>query len=93
MMLARAGRLLASLPPPLLHRPVSSLGPLAAAFNAKPSQGAATFKLQWGQEKTGLFGLEELADSRGFHQLKVRWRSISSCSSCSSSCSSCSSCS
>ena len=87
MMLVRAGRLLASLPPALLHRPVSSLGPLAAAFNAKPSQGTATFKLQWGQEKTGLFGLEELADSRGFHQLKVRWQphscSSSSCFSCS----------
>ena len=50
-------------------RQVSSLGPLAAAFNSKQS---VQFKFQWGQEKTGLFGLPELKDSRGFLELKER---------------------
>merc|ERR1712142_1273765 len=50
-------------------RQVSSLGPLAAAFNSKQS---VQFKFQWGQEKTGLFGLPELRTSRGFIELKER---------------------
>jgi len=49
------------------NRPVSSLGPLAAAFNTKQN---AQFKFQWGQEKTGLFGLPELQKSSGFQELK-----------------------
>eukprot|EP00092_Neocalanus_flemingeri_P039565 GFUD01043081.1.p1 GENE.GFUD01043081.1~~GFUD01043081.1.p1 ORF type:complete len:706 (-),score=245.82 GFUD01043081.1:139-2256(-) len=50
-------------------RQVSSLGPLAAAFNTKQN---AQFKFQWSKSKTGLFGLPELKDSQGFHELKER---------------------
>merc|ERR1712106_477202 len=50
-------------------RQVSSLGPLAAAFNTKQN---VQFKFQWNQTKTGLFGLPELKDSQGFHELKER---------------------
>ena len=103
-MLARAGRLCASLhslqPPSFLpctsllpctplisstplfsctshlhstpHRTVTSLGPLAAAFNSKPSHLTSNFKLQWGQERTGLFGIDELSSSQGFYELKAR---------------------
>jgi len=52
-------------------RSVTSLGPLAAAFNSKLNN-AAQFKLKWTQEATGLFGIEELKTSQGFHDLKTR---------------------
>ena len=75
-MLVRAGRLLASLPRTSFRtltplRSVTSLGPLAAAFNAKPN-GLTNGLAQWGQEKTGLFGIEELSTSEGFYHLKAK---------------------
>jgi intermediate peptidase len=71
-MLPRVGRLLALLRPAPPRRTVTSLGPLAAAFNAKPSHLAGQFKLQWGQARTGLFGIDELATAQGFYELKAR---------------------
>jgi len=56
-------------PTEIACRQVSSLGPLAAAFNTKQN---VQFKFQWNQSKTGLFGLPELRDSHGFHELKER---------------------
>ena len=75
-MLVRAGGLLASLPRASFRtltplRSVTSLGPLAAAFNAKPN-GLTNGLAQWGQEKTGLFGIEELSTSEGFYHLKAK---------------------
>ena len=76
-MLVRAGRILSFIPRGsslktlTSLRSVSSLGPLAAAFNAKPN-GITNNLSQWGQEKTGLFGIEELSTSDGFYHLKAK---------------------
>jgi len=56
-------------PKEMACRQVSSLGPLAAAFNTKQN---VQFKFQWSTSKTGLFGLPELKDSHGFLELKER---------------------
>jgi len=50
-------------------RNVSSLSPLAAAFNTKQGH---QFKLGWNQPKTGLFGIPELTEAGGFRVLKER---------------------
>jgi len=52
------------------HRKVSSLSPLAAAFNTKQN---VQFKFNWGQRSsTGLFGIPELKTCEGFTELKER---------------------
>ena len=52
-------------------RHVGSVGPLAAAFNSRQS---VQFKFNWLQSRsqTGLFGVPELTDSRGWAVLQER---------------------
>ena len=52
-----------------IHRHVSSLPPLTAAFNTKQS---VQFKFNWLQSKTGTFGLPELKRSDGWEELRDR---------------------
>jgi len=49
------------------RRNVSSLGPLAAAFNSKPNISVNSL---FGGKKTGLFNVPELVSSQGFQQIK-----------------------
>ncbi len=50
-------------------RHVSSLPPLTAAFNTKQS---VQFRFNWLQNKTGLFGIQELKNSHGWSELRDR---------------------
>ena len=51
------------------QRHVSSLPPLTAAFNTKQS---VQFRFNWLQNKTGLFGIQELKNSHGWAELRDR---------------------